>query len=554
MLLKKDAFTMKRFILLLTLLAILLVGTTVAQEDDYDGPVTEIAIRRLNESQDVDAFAALRDAYVDLLKAQPGANVDREFAPFIDFLSFAPPEPPVFIGMTEYENFEAFGAASGALGETEEATAFFSTFNPEVFAVMRPLNPEDRYDLAELALDSGQVLEVAARDLSSYEDFVMEDYEAARDAYLAGLSEQEGWVAELQWVSLLDPNIVVGMTVYESAEAFQTIATSEFSQSEVANTFVGNYPIISGYASFDARATAESATPTVAADEAVAFPESIAVVDGVAYVSNFFDGSLHSMSLEDGSSEVLVEAGTNDVASGWGLGVDASGLLLACGNRNFVPGPQDNINSAYAVDLASGDVVEAWDLPEGAACNSIAADSNGNIFISDVSPNADIIRIDRESGEVTVWVDEPAWENESGFGNGGLIIDENDIIYMSAGGPLVRIAINEDGSAGEIVSQAFVDTDGNEIPAFSFDGFAYADGSMYGAAFDFATGQSLVVAVTPVDETTVQASVINNAGIGFTGIWADSDTVYAADGQIIQALTVADYVPTTPFLIYTLSR
>ena len=43
------------------------------------------------------------------------------------------------------------------------------------------------------------------------------------------------------------------MTVYESAEAFQTVASSTFAQSEVAVAFAGGYPAMTGFASFDAR-------------------------------------------------------------------------------------------------------------------------------------------------------------------------------------------------------------------------------------------------------------------------------------------------------------
>lgn len=260
-----------RVLLVLLAVVVLLVsvpGGVIAQDDadmpDYDGVVSELAIRRLNEGQDVAAFAEARDAFVALLQAEPGVSTDREFAPFIDFGTFAPPEPPVFIGMTEYENMEAFAAAGAALGETAEAGAFFSTFMPEVFTALRPLNAEDRYDLATIATEPGQVFEVAARDLSMYEAFDQADYEATRDAFLELLSEQDGFVAEFQWVSLLDPNIVVGMTVYESAEAFQAIATSEFAESPENTTFIGTYPPMVGYASFDARA-AMMAQPTEAA-------------------------------------------------------------------------------------------------------------------------------------------------------------------------------------------------------------------------------------------------------------------------------------------------
>ncbi|MBV7328819.1 hypothetical protein KFU94_11270 [Chloroflexi bacterium TSY] len=269
-------------------------------ESGYDGSATEIAIRRLNEDQNVDEFAAARDAFVALLKEQPGVSSDREFAPFVDFLTFGPPEPPVFIGMTAFENLAAFEAASSTLSDGAEAGAFFSTFTPEVFTVLRPLNPDDRYDLSTFALEPGQVLEVATRDLSSYENFDAADYEAKRDAFLEALSQQPGWIAEMQWVSLFDPNLVVGMTVYESADAYQAIYSSEFVQSQATQDFAGNYPLVTGYASFDARGTTTDgasvpAAPSVAVVGDLFFPESIAARDDMIYVSASFSGEIQNI-------------------------------------------------------------------------------------------------------------------------------------------------------------------------------------------------------------------------------------------------------------------
>ncbi len=188
-----------------------------------------------------------------MLKQQPGVSTDREFAPFLDFGTLAAPDPTGYIGMTEYDNLYAFGAVSQSLGGTAEAGAFFSTFTPEVFTILRPLNPDNRYDLSIIATQPGQVLEVAVLDFSKYNGFDLTDYEAKRDAFLTALSEQPGFVAEFQWLSVLDANIAVDMTVYESAEAFQAIGTSKFSQSPANTEFLGTYPPMAGYASFDAQ-------------------------------------------------------------------------------------------------------------------------------------------------------------------------------------------------------------------------------------------------------------------------------------------------------------
>ena len=218
----------------------------------YDGPVTEIAIRRVNDGQDPAAFAAARDAFVAALTAEPGVGTDREFAAILDGATFAPPEATVFTGMTQYENLAAFAAAGEKLSSSPEAAAFFSTFEPMLFTALRPKDPADSYDLAQILTEPGQILEVAARDLSMYENFDSADYETRLNAFLDALSQQPGFVAEYQWVSALDPNIVVGMTVYESADALAAIAQDQEFMAQMM-PFAGSYPAFVGYYHMDAR-------------------------------------------------------------------------------------------------------------------------------------------------------------------------------------------------------------------------------------------------------------------------------------------------------------
>lgn len=215
-----------------------------------DAPdVLELAIRRLNEGQDLAAFEAARDAFVTQLGAQPGVGTDREFAAFLDFSTFAEPSPAVFTGMTQYDDLDAFQQAGAALGQGAEAGAFFSTFQPVTFTVLEPLEGYGPLDLAALAPGADDVLEIAVRDVSAYPNFDPTAYAQARDAFLALLTAQDGVVREVQWVSVLDSNLVVGMTVYEDAAAFQAVATNPaVAQSAEAAAFLGAYPPAAGFA------------------------------------------------------------------------------------------------------------------------------------------------------------------------------------------------------------------------------------------------------------------------------------------------------------------
>lgn len=210
--------------------------------------VVEIAIRRLNDGQDVKAFESARDTFVELLRKQKGVGTDREFVAVYDFAAQAPPMPPVFIGMTQYEGIDAFQAVGTVLGNTPEAGAFFSTFKPELFTVLRPLDEGSEVNLAGIANVQGQILEVAYRDTSKYTNFDAAAYGQARDAFLQVLTAQPGVVAEYQWVSALDPKIVVGMTVYADQNAFGKIAMDPaVAGSSEAMAFLGTYPPAAGF-------------------------------------------------------------------------------------------------------------------------------------------------------------------------------------------------------------------------------------------------------------------------------------------------------------------
>ena len=516
----------------------------------YDGIVTELAIRRLNEGQDLDAFATSRDELVDLLTAQDGVGTDREFAAFLDFGTFAPPEPPVYIGMTEYDNLDVFIGLAGTLGSAPEAAAFGETFTPEVFTALRPLAPTDRYDLATIANESGQALEVAVRDLSQYENFDATDYEAKLDAFLAALAEQDGFVAEYQWVSVLDPNIVVGMTVYESAETFQMIATSEFAASAVSAEFGTAYPTIAGFVSFDAKqATSESSAielPGVAL-----YPEGIAVDGESVYAAGFLSGEIVKVDLATGESTQLVAAGTDGVIAGWGLAWDENaGQLLACGNKNGFGQPPTEPNSVRAIDPNSGEIVQTWELPAGVVCNALMLDNANNIYLSNVGLAANVIKIDRVSDEVSVWSADERWPNESGFGLSGVVFDRSDNLYVHYTGGVFRVPINADGSAGEAVMQSLVDGEGNPVVLPGVDGLAWAGSdTLLTTNADLTTGASEIVQLTIVDEDVLRAETVFTELTYGASIAIDAGTAYVTDAQLFSLLAPESSGPALPFTV-----
>lgn len=207
---------------------------------DKTDDIVEIAIRQVKTGQE-NSFINARENFINLLTAQKYVSNDREYQSFYHFNPTQDSTRAVYIGMTQYEDLETFQNVGNTLGNTSEASAFFSTFDALVFTAMKPKVSGTPVDLSKIALP-GQILEIAVRDLSLYPNFDIADYEAKLSSFLAVLAQQPGRVAEYQWVSVLNPNIVIGMTVYESQSAFFGIASDPaFNSNPAVGSFFSSY-------------------------------------------------------------------------------------------------------------------------------------------------------------------------------------------------------------------------------------------------------------------------------------------------------------------------
>lgn len=216
----------------------------VTPAEDLTDDVFELAIRRVNPGQDIAQFEAARDAFVARLMAEEGTSNDREMQPVFDLLGSGLPLDSIYIGMTQYKDLNTYNALGQTAFTWPEAGAFVSTFSPIVFEALEPLEAYEPVDLSAVApLGSGQIWEVAVRDLNAYPNLDQVDYEAKRDAFINLLSQQPGFVREIQWKSVINSNIVVGMTVYESQAAALAInSDTSFVTHPAVTNFIFNYP------------------------------------------------------------------------------------------------------------------------------------------------------------------------------------------------------------------------------------------------------------------------------------------------------------------------
>lgn len=205
-------------------------------------PIYELAVRATKEGQ-LATFEGTRSKFIAKLQGIEGAEVDREFQAF-----YALPEPnptPVFIGMTKWASMEAAGAAAQQLMATEEAQAFFGTFDFLAYALMTQTEGPE-LNLATLAAEARQVLEISVRRTKEGQDAIFNE---RRKAFVDHLSAKEGVLESYEFAvvgsmpGMDTEGLSVGMTVYESQEAFQAVA-GPLMQEAVTQTYFTTFDIV----------------------------------------------------------------------------------------------------------------------------------------------------------------------------------------------------------------------------------------------------------------------------------------------------------------------
>ena len=177
------------------------------------GKVHEIAIRKVKPGK-ADQFRERRAAFIKILKQQPGAGTDREFESFLAMPR--PDDTDVFIGMTTYDSLTANAKIQRNIRVVWNFLRFARTMDLKAYVYVQPTEGPP-FDLARLAAQPGQVLEVGVRRVTDRPRF-----DTTRRAFIDLLSEQPGvgesWEFEVVKGKKTD-GLTVGMTVYDSRQA-----------------------------------------------------------------------------------------------------------------------------------------------------------------------------------------------------------------------------------------------------------------------------------------------------------------------------------------------
>lgn len=204
--------------------------------------VHEIAIRKVKPGMG-EPFRQRRSQFIEVLTAQAGAGTDREFESFL-----ALPEPDdgeVFVGMTTYAGLAENAKIQRNPRVVWRFLRFARTMDLKAYLYVTPIEGPP-FDLADLASEPGQVLEVAVRRVTDRERF-----DRARRPFVDLLSSQAGvrdsWEFEVVKGKDAD-DLAVGMTVYDSREALDGMQGSIMGDPVTAEYFATFEPVALQYA------------------------------------------------------------------------------------------------------------------------------------------------------------------------------------------------------------------------------------------------------------------------------------------------------------------
>lgn len=239
---------MKKFAIALGAISIFLVSSCSpvkkAQLADAEQPVYEIAVRQVKDGMK-EEFVAARSNFIEILTQQDGVSNDREFSSF--YALPAPDTREVFIGMTQYSSFKTPGRIQSKMSIVSKFMKFKKTMDIKTYVFVQPIEG-GAFDLANLAAQPGQVLELAVRKVKDGQDAAFQD---SRKDFVKWLNTQEGVLGswEFKVVGGKDTEgLTVGMSVYESQEAFQAIAAKVQQLPEAGAYFSTFDPIALQYA------------------------------------------------------------------------------------------------------------------------------------------------------------------------------------------------------------------------------------------------------------------------------------------------------------------
>jgi len=211
-------------LMLLTLMIAMLIsaGAISAQDEstmpDVEGTVFDISVYRI---LDVDNFTTLSAEMTTTLNGMEGVIASQTYNTFFAIPDIEEGETYA-VRITEWASLASYTAMDD-LAEDETVRAYLETVETVQNVIVQPFVKGEELHVNDLAAP-GQVLEMAFRDISAYDDPV--DFLRTIRGFTHHLTALDGVVREYEWLSV-DGQYFVGMTQYESMDAFMAASQNE---------------------------------------------------------------------------------------------------------------------------------------------------------------------------------------------------------------------------------------------------------------------------------------------------------------------------------------
>ena len=195
------------------------------------------------------------------------------------------------------------------------------------------------------------------------------------------------------------------------------------------------------------------------------FPESLtSTKDGTIYLGSVGQDSVYRATPQSSKAETWIRPKSNGLLTVLGVFADeATGTLWVCasasGGRDGAPFVGETALKAFSLKEPS--FKASYAFPGGGLCNDIAVAKDGTLYVTDTT-TARVLRLKKGASALDVWASDPMLLNTA---DGVALLADGAVYVNSVGqGFLVRIPVNRDGSAGQIVklesSRPLVNPDG----------------------------------------------------------------------------------------------
>jgi sugar lactone lactonase YvrE len=176
----------------------------------------------------------------------------------------------------------------------------------------------------------------------------------------------------------------------------------------------------------------------------------------------------------------------------WLTGLNAPKGMIIVGNTLYVA----DITELVAIDLKSNKINMRYPAPKAKFLNDVAADNNGNIYVSDMLTNT-IHRLSQ--GVFEIWLHDTALEAPN-----GLLVENNNLIVASWGNMTDGFATDIAGHLKTVdITSKKIQGLGNKTPTGNLDGVeADGDGNYY--VTDWMVGKLLHITATGTSTTLIK--------------------------------------------------